>query len=87
MAKLRHNEVRVGPQGRLVIPANVRRAMDIVPGEILLVEIKDGQLVFEKPSQVMARLKKTFKNVPANVSLADELIAERREEAHRESEE
>ena len=71
----------------MVIPANVRRAMDIVPGEILLVEIKDGQLVFEKPSQVMARLKKTFKNVPANISLADELIAERREEAHRESEE
>ena len=87
MAKLRHNEVRVGPQGRLVIPANVRRAMDIVPGEILLVEIKDGQLVFEKPSQVMARLKKTFENVPADISLADELIAERREEAHRESKE
>ena len=87
MAKLRHNEVRVGPQGRLVIPANIRRAMDIVPGEILLAMIKDGQLVFEKPSQVVARLKRTFENVPADVSLADELIAERREEARRESEE
>jgi hypothetical protein len=43
--------------------------------------------VLEKPDQVLERLKKTFANVPADVSLADELIAERREEARRESEE
>jgi len=61
--------------------------MGIVPGDILLAREKDGQLVLEKPDQVLERLKKTFANVPADVSLADELIAERREEARRESEE
>jgi AbrB family looped-hinge helix DNA binding protein len=87
MANKKHNEVRVGPQGRLVIPASIRRSMGIVPGDILLAREKDGQLVLEKPDQVLERLKKTFANVPADVSLADELIAERREEARRESEE
>ena len=85
MAELKHNEVRVGAQGRLVIPANIRRAMGIVPGEILIARIKDGQLVLEKPEQIMARLKETFANVPPDVSLADELISERREEAQREN--
>ncbi len=87
MADQKHKEVRVGPQGRLVIPASIRRAMGIVTGEILLARTKDGQLVLEKPDQVLARLKTTFANVPPDVSLADELIAERREEAQRESEE
>ncbi len=87
MADKSHNVVRVGPQGRLVIPASIRRSMGIVPGDILLAREKDGQLVFERPDQVLERLKKTFANVPADVSLADELIAERREEARRESEE
>ena len=86
MPENQHNEVRVGPQGRLVIPANIRRAMGIVPGEILIASTKDGQLVLEKPDRIMARLKTTFQNVPTDVSLADELIAERREEARRESE-
>ena len=87
MAKKKHNEVRVGPQGRLVIPARIRREMGIAPGEILIARTKDGQLVLEKADQVLARLKTTFDNVPADVSLVDELIAERREEAKRESEE
>lgn len=86
MAQTKHQEVRVGPQGRLVIPASIRREMNIVPGEILIARIKDGQLVLEKREKVWARLKKTFANVPQDVSLADELIAERREEALRKSE-
>ena len=86
MAEKKYHEVRVGPQGRLVIPASIRRAMGIVPGEILIARTKDGQLVLEKPDRIMARLKKTFENVSPDVSLADELIAERREEVLRESE-
>ena len=87
LVKREHSEVRVGPQGRLVIPANIRREMGIESGDILLVTAKDGKLVFKRPHQVRERLKKTFANVPPDVSLADELIAERRLEAQRESEE
>ena len=70
----------------MVIPSSIRREMGIVPGDVLIARIKRGQLLLEKPDQVLARLKTTFSNVPQDVSLADELIAERREEAKSESE-
>lgn len=57
--------------------------MGIVPGETLIARTKDGQLVLEKPDRVLARLKTTFSDVPSDVSLVDELITERREEAKR----
>ncbi len=76
----------MGPQGRIVIPAHIRRVLGILPGETLIARVKDGQLVLEKPEQILARLQDTFARVPRDVSLVDELIAERREEARREAE-
>jgi hypothetical protein len=52
----------------------------------LIARVKDGQLTLEKPEQILARLRATFAHVPREISLADELIAERREEARREAE-
>ena len=52
----------------------------------MIARVKDGQLVLEKPEQILARLQDTFARVPRDVSLVDELIAERREEARREAE-
>jgi AbrB family looped-hinge helix DNA binding protein len=90
MAKSKKNRptgsVRVGPQGRIVIPAHIRRVLDIRPGEILIARVEDGRLVLETRDQILTRLQATFANVPREVSLADELTAERREEARREAE-
>lgn len=44
-----------------------------------------GRLVLEKPDQIKQRLRARFAQVPAERSLADELIAERREECLREA--
>ncbi|MGB5774161.1 MAG: AbrB/MazE/SpoVT family DNA-binding domain-containing protein, partial [Sedimenticolaceae bacterium] len=35
------NEVQLGPQGRLVIPAHLRRALDLKPGDRLIAR-KEG---------------------------------------------
>ena len=83
MAKAKNNEVRVDQQGRVVIPAHIRRSMGIRSGEMLIAKVRDGQLVLEKRDQILARLKSTFSNVPGEISLADELIAERREQGMR----
>ena len=69
-----------------MIPASLRRELGIVIGEKLIARAKDGQLVLERPEMVVERLKSTFDNLPAGVSLVDELVAERKEEASRESE-
>ena len=85
MAHNNETQVKIGPQGRLVIPAPIRKTLDLQPGDTLSARVRDGQLVLEKPEQVLARLKASFASVPADVSLVDELVSERRAEARRET--
>lgn len=77
-------EVTVGPQGRLVIPASLRRRLSIEPGEVLIARAEEDRLVLERRKAILARLRERLRVVPADVSLVDELIAERRKEAERE---
>ena len=79
-----HADVRLGAQGRLVVPASIRKALGFRPGETLVARIEDGHLVIEKPEAVERRLHAWFRKFEGR-SLADELIAERREEARREA--
>jgi AbrB family looped-hinge helix DNA binding protein len=78
-------EVHLGRQGRLVIPSALRRLLGFEEGDRLVAREESGRLVLEKPEMVKQRLKNRFAQVPINRSLADELIAERREEAKREA--
>ena len=74
-------EVHWGAQGRLVIPSNLRREMNLVRGDRLLIRTQDNRLILEKPEQTIQGLRKRFEPLPADMSLADELISERRIEA------
>ncbi|HKI04037.1 MAG TPA: AbrB/MazE/SpoVT family DNA-binding domain-containing protein [Thermoanaerobaculia bacterium] len=77
-------KVPVGPQGRLVIPSEIRRKLGIAPGDVLVAIVEDQRLVLEKREAVLERLRRRFAHIPTGVSLADELIAERRAESKRE---
>jgi len=79
-------EVQVEPQGNVVIPAELCKAIGGAPGEILIAHIEDGRLVLEQRQSVLARLRARFAVVPADVSLSDELIQERKAEVHKEQE-
>lgn len=85
--KVERTQISVGAQGRVVIPAKMRRSLGIGKGDTLVARVEGERLVLEKRSEILARLKRRFETVPADVSLSDELISERREEARRESEE
>jgi len=78
-------EVHLGRQGRLVIPAALRQLLGFEEGDTLVAREEAGRLVLEKPAMVKQRLKARFAQVPNDRSLADELIAERREAAKREA--
>ena len=75
-----HADVRFGAQGRMVVPAPIRRALGFQPGEALVARVEDDHLVIEKPESVERRIRARFRQ-SAGRSLAEELIAERREEA------
>jgi AbrB family looped-hinge helix DNA binding protein len=86
MARRNGTEVRIGPQGRLVIPSNIRKALNLKPGDTLTASVEEERLVLEKREHILARLKARFRKVPKGVSLVEELIAERRAESQREEE-
>ena len=68
-----------------MIPANLRLAMGLEVGETLLARVEEDRLVLERPRAALARLQRAFRQaVPEGVSLADELVADRRAEARRE---
>jgi AbrB family looped-hinge helix DNA binding protein len=82
---MNHATVSVDKQSRMVIPAALRYALSIEPGEELIARVNNGQLVIEKPGAILDRLQTWFATVPAEVSLVDALIAERHQEARRDN--
>lgn len=84
MARTKWAEVRLGKQGRLVIPAVLRRALGLRPGDRLIARQEGDRIVLEKREEILERVKKRFAVVPAQVDLAEDLLAERRAEAQRE---
>ncbi|HGG60595.1 MAG TPA: AbrB/MazE/SpoVT family DNA-binding domain-containing protein [Gammaproteobacteria bacterium] len=79
------NEVQVGAQGRVVIPVALRRALKLKPGSRLVARKVGDSLVLERRETVERRLRERFSHIPQDESLVDELIAERRVEAERET--
>jgi bifunctional DNA-binding transcriptional regulator/antitoxin component of YhaV-PrlF toxin-antitoxin module len=68
-----------------VIPAELRRTFQLEAGETLVARVEEDRLVLERPRAALARLQRAFgQAVPAGVSLADELLADRRAEVRRE---
>ena len=77
--------LRVARNGRLVIPADMRSAMLIEDSGHLTARVVEGELRMLTPHAAVRNLQRMMRDaVPAGVSLADELVAERRAEARRE---
>ena len=73
--------VKVGPAGRLVIPAKFRKALGIEEDMEVLVELTRNQLHILTWKENLRRIQEELnRNVPEGVSIVDELIAERRQE-------
>jgi AbrB family looped-hinge helix DNA binding protein len=78
------NRVRLtlGPGGRVVIPAALREAMEVEEGDAILAWVEDGELHLLSPRVGARQAQDMLKGLlPEGVSLAGELIAERRREA------
>ena len=76
--------VRLGQEGRLVVPAPIRKELGFESGDALVARVHNERLIVEKSDVVERRLRAYFGKFRGR-SLADELIAERREEARRQA--
>jgi AbrB family looped-hinge helix DNA binding protein len=81
--------VRISPGGRVVIPAEFRKALGVGIGDDILIQLKGEELRLRSRQAAIKRVQAMVrKYLPdESRSLADELIAERREEAAREERE
>ena len=87
MEDTRHARIRVGAQGRVVLPADLRAALGFVEGSTLVAYIEgEGRLVIESPEAIERALLREWSGAASGTSLVDELRAERRAAAAREAE-
>jgi len=75
---------KVGPDGRVLVPVELRRELGLRPGEALVASADAGRLVLESQGAVLARLQARFDRIDPTVSLVDELIDDRGSEVDRE---
>lgn len=78
--------VKIGEGRRVVLPSEVCQSMSVAIGDTIIVRVEDNHLVrLETPEFALQEARAYFKSlVPKGVSVVDELLVERREEASRE---
>lgn len=75
---------RVDGQGRVVIPAGIRHALGVEPGDAVTVRLVDGEIRITTRRAALARARGVVTAATrGRRSLAGELIEERRAEATR----
>ncbi len=72
---------RIGAGGRLVIPAEIRRALGLEEGESVVMRVEDGELRLWTVTEGIRRVQERMAPyIVPGTSAVDELIAERRTE-------
>lgn len=75
--------MKISEGGRVVVPAEIRKALDIKDGDTVLWELKDGEAHLTTRREHLMEAQKAFMSLfpDRSRSLVDELIADRRAEA------
>ena len=82
-----HVRLKIDGAGRIVIPAEMRAAMMVRPGDTVTAEVVDGEFRIVSPRVAIRQAQELARKlIPPGVNLVDELIADRRAEARREAE-
>ena len=77
--------LKVGPDGRILIPAEMRRAAGLVPGAVVVASVVDGEVRLASLDARIRRLQGIFARYKRpGIDEVDAFIAERRAEAARE---
>lgn len=73
---------RIVAGGRLQVPADIRRSLGLADGDPVVMRVIDGELHIRPVRDALSRIQSRLRDyLPADESLADELIADRRVEA------
>ena len=88
IVKLSHHLTNLSENGRVLIPAEIRKSLNLKAGDRLVMSVTDGEIRLVPQSEAIKRAQDLIAQyVDPSRSLSEELIQERREEAQREVEE
>lgn len=76
----------LGEGGRLVIPAEMRRAMGVKPGDALVLKVNDGELTVVSQLVSVRRIQQRLDPYKGSGGNVDEFLADRRKEQRRSDE-
>ena len=77
-------KTKLGNGGRLVIPAKYRKALDLKPGDEVVLLLDKNEIRIMGAHQAIKQAQAIVRRyIPEGRSLSDELIQERREETSR----
>jgi AbrB family looped-hinge helix DNA binding protein len=75
-------KTRLGSDGRIVLPAVVRRALGLRPGDQLIVDVEGREIRLVTVAEAARRAQELVRRyVDPGESLAESLVAERRRES------
>ncbi len=73
--------VKIAEGGRIVIPAEARQALGVHVGDEMVLRLVDGEIRLITVHEALRRAQALVRrSIPAALSLAEELIADRRRE-------
>ncbi len=73
--------LELDPNGRIIIPAALRRALNIKSGDKLVAWVKEGQLIIRSRAELLRELRAKFRRNPGEESLTRTLRRARNREA------
>ncbi len=83
-----HHLTNISENGRVLIPAEIRKSLNLQTGDRLVMSVIDGEIRLVPQKESIRRAQELVaKYVDPSRSLSEELIQERRAEAQREAEE
>jgi AbrB family looped-hinge helix DNA binding protein len=78
-------KIRMGSEGQIAIPAQIREALGLKTGDTLFASMEDGEIhLLTIPAAVRKAQALVRQYVPEGVSLVDDLLEDRRREVERE---
>jgi AbrB family looped-hinge helix DNA binding protein len=78
------NTTKITDGGRIVIPLEYRRALNLKTGDDVIITLEEGGIHLMSRDEALRRAQKIVQDYSGNRSLAGELITERRQEAENE---
>jgi len=83
---LKEHSATIGPHGRVVVPAPVRKALNWDEGTVLTFLLQDGQVVVFDQLTALRRFQEYAQSlIPPGTDVLEDFIAERRAEARNET--